>query len=431
MLIVPVALCVFFLVSCDAENDCEKEKGYDDYIAIGKAQLRQGEGDKAREAFEKALRFRPNSNDGRYGIVMAGAVNFINFIDSVYGLVDALSFASTPDKKTTTDDSSGTSPFGVADEPPKFESPIHAYLYEFIGIQTMAAQKSYLELINEPDLNFELASFPFYLGENELLSFSGPFDKTDLHFFGAMVSLIDAVYHLLMAHDLRFDFTVIILPDTGPDASTIEVIAGIVDLIENLLTSEQFPHFLYLESETGVEVMKTTGVDFGNTFARLSTCLASLAAETKTQDGGAIRYFDTEHNNRFDPGTDTLFLGQTIVLEPPLAGTIWDLSDALAEAFYEGTPYDVNPYETQKLWLGDLTAILNILGVLPLELGPITIRTLPQNVGIDVGTFFSDPEPDGLHSLLMLVVNIFNLLESGTYMTQYPDSVLPDQGGHS
>ena len=425
LLIVIVTLCLLSITSCLTEDDCNKDKDYDYYIALGKGFLTLGEGDNAREAFENALRFKENSTDARFGIVMAGAVNIFNFIDQIYGTIDALSFASAPDKKGEVDDSEGPVSFMETEDIPKFESPIHTYLYEYIGLQTQAAQKSYQDLLDEPDLTFELDFFPFYLGESELLSFSGPFDKTDLYFFGAMVSLIDGLYHFLMAHDLRFDFTAVILPDTGPDTSTFELIAGIVDLIENLLTSEQFPTFLYLEPENGVENMKDAGVDFGDAFFRLSESFSSLAAETTNQEGYGIRYFDTNHNGRFDLSADFVYAGQTIVLEPPMTRAIWDLSDSLSEAFYEGSPYDVNPYETEKLWLGDLTALLTGLGILPIELGPITIRTLPQNIGINIGGFFSDPEPDGLHSILMLVVNLFNILESGAFPMGTPDMVLP------
>jgi hypothetical protein len=270
------------------------------------------------------------------------------------------------------------------------------------------ADEYYLELAGMEGLRFQLDQYILEAADVQLIHFSGVFDNTDLNFIGAVNSLGLGVMHLLLGLDMRFDPTLLAIDVSDEEQSTVDSINMIVDLIDGLLTSETYPTFLALAPEYGEAYMNRAGIDFGNGFTRIPLTLDSLAAETEDPLGGPIRFFDIDKNGRYNEAKDPLILGESFHLEPRLVTAIRATAENLAPVFYEGSELDEYPWDVQYLSPATFNELLIYLGVLPIELGPIKIDQLPEMPKLNVGGFFSDPQPEGIRNILFLFVELWN-----------------------
>ncbi len=408
-----VLLLVALSVACGKDNSSfATNPSVDDLLDQGKEQLALNEGLAAAEAFAQAQVLVPANTDAAYGLLLADVMQFPNFIDDIVEQINGLNFQ----EELTSGEGAATSgpSFAPASSGGSFDSdftdPIHAYLREKLVPAMEQGEVQYAALTSQADLAFETPVFDLSINGSTLLSFGGVFDQTDLHFFGALNSLLDAALHLLLALDLRFDPTVLQLPKSDPDATLVETLNMIFDLLSGLLTSEDYPTFLYLVENTGVADMQAAGIDMGNTFTRFALAFESLRRETGNQADAQLGYHDANGNDRYDPAEETLFIGSTVELDPALAVEIAELCAILPAVFWEGSAYDVDPTRVDTLRLSDLDGLLEVLNVLPIDLGPLTIDGLPTWIEINVGQVFSDPEPDEVRRLLVLVVNLWQVL---------------------
>lgn len=397
-----VVYCFLFCVSCADDNDDNNdENGFDDYVHLGKTALADNDATTAANAFHQALAINPDSTEAKFGLVLSHVILFPNIIDDVLETISGLNFVEEgvdPEKNTA---SFYPKPEG------EHTNQIHGFFQDQVAGQTAEAEALYEELAAGPDFDFELAQYNYRIGESDLFVFGGSFDQTDLHFFGALNALVNGICNFVFAHNLYFDFTVLILPETDDDMNILIIIDAAIDMIDSLLSSTFYPDFLYLMEDGGVEHMQALGIDLGNVFARFYYALDNLQYESGDQTDDQIGYIDSDNNGAYDPDLDSVFIGQTITIEPELAIAITNLADKLAQAFYEGSSMDVDPYVEQLLSLADFSELLIALGILPIELGPIVIDELPEYIAFNLGTVFADPSPDGLRSLLEALVALW------------------------
>jgi len=388
-------VCAAAIISCGADE--EVKRSFDETIDIGKRYLMANQGALAAEAFTSARAMRPESTDANFGLMLGNTMQFINLIDEISGLVGAFLYETPPIPET--------GELGVLLQAQELQ--IGDYIKDFFN---ETVDKSFDEnevifqdLEKRKDFIFNIESYPIVFGGQALLLFGGEFDKTDLYLFGAFTSLLNAVMDIVQALDLNFDINAIVIPTLDFTNDPIGSIQSIIDLLRTLLRDPDYPNFLMVEGEEGLIGMKEAGIDFGNVFERLALIFDQLATETDNQADDQIRYDDVNKNGRFDPQTDPVQIDSTITLDAGLAPILQQLFVELSYAFWEGSPRDPHPNSVDTLNLGMLNDLLIYLDVLS---QPI----LPDDVGVDVGSFFSHPTEDGLRSLLLAIADLVNLL---------------------
>jgi len=397
-----LALLCFLLFSCSDNDETVDDPGLEDFIRQGKQHLINNEAHYAAVQFEKALAIDADNTDAQAGLVMAGPMRLFNFIDQVISTINAISF--NPENNVT------NAQFAPSSINGDDINAIHLFFIEEVLPELARAEEIYPQLMAGPDFTFELEHYGFRMNGEDLLSYGGLFDKTDLHMIGAFNSISYAIVNLLLAHDLGFDYTqlAIELGSGGAEKSTLETIDMIMSLLYELFHSERFPHFLYLEPGSGVESMNITGLAIANAFTRMVDTFDSLAAETGPQDNSPVHYVDVNGNGVYDRDADRVFLGQEIEIQPTEVDVARQLCVDIADAFYESSTQDPNPSEVALQSMTDFNDLLPLVGVLPIDLGPLTIRQFPGLIRLNVGSFFAHPSQDGLRSFLQLIIDIWN-----------------------
>lgn len=400
LLAIVAFLIAAFAVSCadDSENDSDP-LSLQDWIDLGKRLLGEGDGEAAAEAFENALCIDKKSPDAGYGVVLSGPVSFANFMDQIIGTLASITF--NPE-----DDPTRNEPQAFSID--QVENPIHEYLLTYNVPYVWRSEDLFAQLAENGDLAFDLEWLPITINHDELLAFSGRFDRTDLSMFGALNSLILGLYDFILAHDLAFDFTAFVFPEIEDGASTIETIDTIVALLEDLLYSKTHPTFLYLEPEYGAEFMGEAGIAFGRAFERCDEAFGLLARETSPQGADQFRYLDTDRDGDYDRFDDPVQFGESLTFDATTAWIVHGFCEDLGPIFLEGSAFDEDPYTISLLTPAAFNELLIALGVLPLDLGPFTIETLPDWGGINVGKFFHDPSIDGFRSILVALIDLWH-----------------------
>jgi hypothetical protein len=392
-----IFICLI-LMSCGAgEDNDEDSPGIDDYIRQGKSHLTTNESLYAEKAFESALDIKSDSHDAKFGLFLARLIRLPNLIDQIVGTISSISFEDQANDQMTKSLSIGTS----------FDNSIHEYLYENVGGRLTDNEVLYDALAVGSDFDFDLARYAISIGESDLMAFSGHFDKCDLYFFGSMDALMNALVNYLLALDLSFDQQLLILPDTEELNDTTETVLAYVELIENLLLSEVEPNFLMYRQD-GAEYLQQTGMDLGNAFARLSAAYDCMSSALLERPMFQFHYFDRNADEAYSPFKDPVFIGDTIELSPDAAASLQYIAQLLPDAFYEGSELDADP-TVATITLADFNELLYSLGLLPLQLGPITIDNLPAVPEINLGDLFVDPDPESLQNALLVIIDLIHL----------------------
>jgi hypothetical protein len=289
-----------------------------------------------------------------------------------------------------------------------------------------------LSAVENPGI--QLDHYELSIEGEPLLTFGGEFDKADLHLFGAYNALIGGVLHLLMAHDLYFDPFCLDLGDLlSGDLETeelVEVLIGVLNADE-----QRIPSYLpQPRCELGFGIHAAGRRRSGQHHGASGLGLHGHGPGTDDQADDQLGYTDVGGNGRYDAEVDPVFIGKELTMEPELAVAIAHLAAAMAPVFYEGSTADADPAAVTKVSPADfnelltalkllpividskndfrnsrteeLTKILQLLGILPLELGPYTIESLPAWPNLNVGRIFAEPSEDLLRIGVELLVKI-------------------------
>jgi len=401
-----VALFLLFSIlvfSCEEDNsDDAGELDYHQLMSLGKFYLEHGDGYTAADYFEMALVKEPESIEAKYAVVVSGPMIFMNFFDRIMGTIDALSFAGVGVE--------GKSMLFEYEKPKSDGNQIHLYLHDKIIKEMVSVENAYLDIENEDVIRLSLDGYVLILLEDELLRLGGEFDNTDFYLFGAANSLVNGAIKLLLAHNLYFDYTMLVLPEIPTDGDVIETIDPIIELLDNLLHSVDFPDFLKLVKGTGARNMQLAAIDLGLAFVRFRQTIESLGHEAGGQNGHQITYVDVNENGRYNVSVDSLKIGPELVLEADIVAALMKLSGKLAPGFFEGSDMDRTPDVVDFITPADFTDILTALEIMPFIFGSVTIENLPEYPRINVGDFFANPTKDGLRNFLLSVISIWNIL---------------------
>ena len=395
---VRIGLAAAFLVllvpvlSCNNGQD-ETKPTLDEVLHIGKQYLVNGDGVGASDAFHEALKMAPDNTDAKYGIVLADTLKFTSLLSELLTLVSSL----------------GTSPGDLVpvggDLTPASSIPIGDLIQSFIGNDVIPGfdetDRYYYELTQVPDLSFTLeGNYILSFEGTQLISFTGDFGQGELHFFGTVNSLLMAVFRIVMAHDLNFDFGVVTNLNLPTD--TVPMISAIVDLLQQLLTDPNYPNFLYLDSD-GTEQMQDAGLNLGFTFLRLNMMLDAVRARGGDQSAYPIHYDDANANGAWDAGEAIVISGLTTI-GPELIDPLHNLAGDLATAFFDTTAFDVDPLASNPFRLSSLLQFIKDAGI-------ADVPVFGYNITIPRGPFFAEPAPDGLRNILFKLIDIWDLIE--------------------
>ncbi|MBZ0271339.1 hypothetical protein K8I61_04835 [bacterium] len=403
-------LVVAIVAICVAASGCNDDEAFLDdpsvseIIAIGKEYLADERGAEAAEAFKAALKKDGDNVEATLGLFLSQIMQVTNIVDELAKLLSELDLGGA---KST------------AKDKVLIGDLLHDFFRDTMLTPLSTNETHYAFLVAAADFQYDFPRYALRVSTIELFSFSGEFDVTDVHALGAVNALFYGVVELLLAHDLNFDINALALPDFA-GLSTFETIAAVLDLVEGMMASEQYPDFLALD-ENGVTPMQTAGVAFGDAFARMTYAFDALALERDTQGDDQFRFDDFDHDNRYDARDEPIYVGTSFDLPAELAVAIDITAAALAVAFYDESPKDIDPNARNPLSASDLNALLRALDVLPIVIGegprPLVIDGLPGFITIDIGPFFANPSHDGLRAFLLSIIDLVNFI----------DEYLPDE----
>ncbi len=431
--IVSVLFLWLLCCGCGEDFDTKEDPTLAEVMAIGKGYLREGNGGSAAEAFSAAMRISPDCAEAKYGILIARNQQFTSLLDQLIGFTAGMAYEvpSGDDSELDALVLGETEPIG---------DYIQDYLEKSADVWYQQNEGIYIELLAEEDPYFEIDGFTMKVEGLIQFDFGGRLDRTDLHYFGVLNSLVSAIVDIALAHDLNYDFLSIVLPELSLDfdnislddpdsiAALIDGIDPIFDLLKDLLTYEENPDFLTLKGDAGVARMQSAGVSLGNMFWRLHLMIDSAYAETGAQDVNTVRYIDYDHDNQGDRKTEALFLPGIGTLDARLVSGIDALAVQTAGAFWDATVYDFEPNLVNPFYIAFANELLEALDILPLvideelleslgiDLGAlgawlnIVIEEIPYVLPIHVGPWFADPSSTGLKDLLWNVVQFWDLI---------------------
>lgn len=400
------------LPSCGYKFDTEEDPSLEEIISIGKGYLVEGNGAAASDAFNAALKIDDTSTDARFGAILADVMSFTNLIDELVTTLSSFGFGST---------SAQTYAKAAAQTKPGFSDLLHQFLDDVLVGKISQSERLYAELAEEPDFRFDLDRYRISVMEIELVNLGGEFDKADLHMIGAVSAIMNGLLNFLLAHNIDIDIASLALPTVPEGADTLTTIDMYLAFLEDLLANPATPDLLTLDGPDGAAFMQQVGIDFGNAFERIDAALVQLAYERDQQIDDQLRFFDTDFDGIYNDGTDPVMIGDAITLDPELVWAIRVLASDLGAAFKDGSAADVDPSEPNPFHLSAANELLQYLGVLPIVLieEPFTlaITEIPDFLTIDIGSFFADPDPQGIRQVLEDLIALWNDL-SGLLMPE-------------
>jgi hypothetical protein len=436
-----LALLTIVLGSCGEKIAVKSDPSLAEIMKIGRGYLRDGNGGSAAEAFQAAIRTSPNCDEAKYGLLIARNMQFFSLMDQLLTLISSMT-------ASTTDDDTAAPQGGQVSSPDSIE-PIGDYIQDFLRESAEGwyndAEQLYLELLTFKDPHFEIDHFHMGITGLVEMDFGGRLDRTDLQYFGVFNALVRAIVNIALAHDLNFDFFSITIPTinidlsdlTSPDGlkNFINSLQPIIDLLTSMLTFQANPDFLYLKGDEGVARMQAAGVELGQTFDRLHLLIEEAYRDTGPQTDGTVHYIDVNGTGRGDRHLDPLVLPGFGEFDADLVNGLDVLSSQTAQALWDDTPLDVDPYHPNPFYpayandlltalkifplvidKATLESLLSALGVtLPFPIGDnfqIVISGIPDNfLGIAIGPWFAQPAPDGVRQILWFVVDLYNTIK--------------------
>lgn len=465
MALILVVVLAVFLLGCEEKFDYDEDPTLEEILEIGKSYLRAGDGGSASEAFLAAMELSPMCGEAKYGLLISRNQQFIGMLDQLFILLSDLNAQSIGGEVELPDGQIVQAEL----------EPIGDYIQEFLAESASKwyddGEDIYLDLLTYPDPYFEIDRFN--IGINGILDirFGGRLDRGDLHFFGMMNGLVRGLVNFVLAHDINYDFFNIAIPeinldfDNLTDLSAILDLIGelgpIVDLLEEMLTFEDNPDFLYLKGNEGVARMQASGRQIGLMFYRLHLMIEEVYRETGAQTPDTVHYLDDNSNHAGDRLSEGLVIPGFGAMDAGLVNGLDVLCALTATAMWDHTIFDIDPYQPNPFYLSFANDLLIGLDILPLvideafiedllgidldqlvqnllplllqmlqEIGldlgdpndigdvgfdddfQIVITGIPEILPIDIGPWFAEPEPDGVRELLGFVIDLFNTIEA-------------------
>jgi len=404
-LLLVVSLVLFVVVGCESTE--EDKPTYDELIGFGKKYLEQQDAVAAAEAFEAALKLRPDGVDAKYGLFLANIMQVTNLFSNLLDLID---------------EAEGLDTFGTSDQP--FGTYLQEFLQKVLEPKLTRNEELFLELASEEELLFTLDSYKLVIGEDVLFDWHGRFKQPELHLLGAVNALILAIDHMANSYYLDFDPTKIEeMPPLSDDL--FETAGALLEFIEDLMNDSHYPHFLELKGDEGAVRMPAAGLLLGAAWFRIIESFELASSQEGDRLDDPITYKDLNGNGTRDPEEPLIIHGVPLIAEllgsinelPPdqigedaelegqLVELLEDLLSVFGAAFLDTSPYDIFPEESNPITLADLQPLLVYFGILPFPL-PFMDR-----FGVEPGPFFYSPETDGMRELIRELIRAYDFLD--------------------
>jgi len=446
--VVLLAIALVVLPGCEEDFDTYEDPTLEEIMDIGKGYLRAGDGGSAAEAFEAAIELSPTCGEAKYGLLISRNMQFISLLDELIAMIGDFMYTTgepgQPDVNQMVQFSS---------------EPIGDYIQDFLGESAEwwyeDCEEMYLDLLTYPDPFFEIDGFSMDLADMLTIEFGGRLDRSDLHFFGTVTAMMRALVNILLAHDLNYDFFSLEIPELSleldfedPDAilNLLSSLGAIIELLEDLLTYDENPDFLYLKGEEGIARMQAAGRQLGMAFFRIHLMIEEVYREPAPQADEAVRYIDANNNGQGDRRSDPMIIPAFGQLDAQLVNGLDVLCAMTATAFFDHTVLDIDPYRPNPFYISYANDLLVALDILPLVIDAellgslgldletlledllaslgldvgdinvdnfqIVIPEIPDWLPIDLGPWFAEPDPDGIRQIVWLVVDLFNTIET-------------------
>jgi len=429
-------LLILISIGCGEKFDYYEDPTLEETLDIGKGYLRAGDGGNASEAFEAAIKISPTCGEAKYGLLIARNMQFISMIDELLSMVTTM-MQRTADAAPTP---------GINQNIQYETAPLGDYIQDFLKDSAVvwydSAESLYLDLMTYPDPSFTIDSFSLELQGLLSAQFGGRLGRADLQFFGLLNAVVRSLTNILLAHDLNYDFLSLQIPTLNLnidlshlDAEAIEDLLAqlqpIIDLLNDLLTYEDNPDFLYLKGDEGVARMQAAGVDLGLVFWRLHLLIDEAYRATGESSPQTVHYVDLNGDQLGNRLSEPLIIPGIGQLPADIVNGLDVLCDMTSMAFWDHTVLDIDPYRDNPFYLSYANDLLVALDVLPFVIDAdvlqslmdalgleitvgddfeIIIPEIPQILGIGLGPWFAEPAPDGVRQILWFIVDLYNTL---------------------
>jgi len=377
----------------DDDDDDTTPSPAEPFIEAGKAYLRLGAGDLAREQFLLAKGADAEHEGGYYGNALADLVHDFDVISIIDSYIEMLIGFQPPEKDGVPDTGQGM-----------IDQVIQLALEGLVTERSdeLVEQVEWLRT-EAPDVIFELDRMPIILFFEEVADFHGDFDLPDAVAAEAMARLLGGLIEHLLALNLDFNIGVIfdVKDMDWGDFSTEEIIGAVIDIGLALLDDPAFPNVFTLKEDGAL--FKAAGLKMGLGWANAAETYSLIIAETTPQTAEVFGYSDLNGDSAWQEN-EPLYLQPWEELNEHDNQVAWEFRDvfqSLADSFLDYTEYDTDPENPQPFNLSELNVILHAIGL------PSLIPSWAL-LDIDFGAAYRDADPTAFRDTL---VAIFNLLD--------------------
>jgi D-arabinan exo alpha-(1,3)/(1,5)-arabinofuranosidase (non-reducing end) len=357
----------------DADDDCPEDE-----IAAAKAFLVAENGDAARAAFLNILNDYPNCTQAHFGIVLADQLRFVALVDGLlYYISDPL-----PEERNPTDVGDI-----IADYAGNLLAPIVGEILD------------HLEPCREDEsLKFEIERFSLRLLGMEWLIYAGEYDVGDALIQSAEFALLSAGLDTVLSFDLHFDMDIIIDGmNEWPDMDVYSMIIDVLDTILSLFDDENYPDFLRL-TEDAQWLLPRAGLSMGQAFQYYHDGIGKILVEEIDATRDVTGCSDRNGDGLCAPSE--FIHGVFYSLPTELHELLMPVEISMRNAYWDDTELDVDPDNPNPFRVSKLNPILRYFG-LPGILLPI---------GLDLGEFYSDPNPDTVRSTAKIIIELLKTI---------------------
>jgi len=244
-------------------------------------------------------------------------------------------------------------------------------------------------------------------------SLAGVHDISDTYFFGAIYSMMDALFSAVLAVDLNFNPVLletvtldieldIDLDDFGADdlAEINELLTEVDAILLLLLNDPVYADFFTAPEEEDQEMLRRLGEQIGWIFGNLAEMIERVAREETDQTDDAIRYVDLDGNGRWN-APEPLIVPGVIEADYDLAWAIHNVLLALKVDFVDGYPFQLESLNDlfDYFNLSFISAGINVLDLFGID-------------EIDLGGAFREPTEEGLRPTLYGLHELIGVIQT-------------------
>ena len=356
---------------------------HDPLIASGKELLGNGQATEGYEAFADALTVCEDSVDARMGLALACQMQLER---EVYILIDFL-----------------LSVIPEANDDKSFGSTLQTTLLNHLFPKALEMLGHAKAVRAAPvGWSFYLEKYPFMVeGEFEdrvILDMGGEWDHADAVIMEAEAEFYSSLILSACSYDLTLDwYWVKHFPDVGmtnplDPAQWLALIHGVTGWLLDVIDDVNYPTFLLLRGELGVQFMTDAGYSTGSWLTLLNEAAGMMLLETDDQTDDVSGYVDENQNGQWDEGeTYKLpYIGRMTTDQNLVWLGLIDVALSAGYSAWDGGEMDVDPEVENEVLLSEFNFFLEALG----------LEAILPPIGFNIGPKYNDPQPEQLKESL-------------------------------